>query len=102
MVQLPIHRLPEYVALRARIPRVGYSGVGDRMRSTALISVGLCALLIQWLLPAPRAEAARYVAACAVPGVAQCRIVCSSNRVAVACYATIRNGRCFKRCYRGR
>ncbi|MCC7348075.1 MAG: hypothetical protein IT538_11810 [Variibacter sp.] len=47
------------------------------------------------------AQAARYVARCvATP---TCRITCSSNRTAVACFARIMpNGRCFRRCIRAR
>jgi hypothetical protein len=44
------------------------------------------------------AKAAKYSVACTA--VAGCSTACSSNTYAVACYATLRSGRCYKWCGR--
>jgi hypothetical protein len=44
------------------------------------------------------AQAAKHAVSCtAEPG---CATACSSNTYVVACYATVRNGRCYKWCGR--
>jgi hypothetical protein len=49
-----------------------------------------------------QAEAQRYRVACVAPGYPACRTACGSNRHTVVCYATVRNGRCYRYCGRPR
>jgi hypothetical protein len=71
-----------------------------RILTIASLALGLGAALAG--LTGTPAAAARYAVVCIAPGAQACRTACSSNTYTVACYAVVRNGRCFKSCGRVR